>query len=69
MPKTSTRIAYLKRVLQRLEGEDERINEMILSGALTAAGGAMAFQQLMKSREELLLELRSLQAEKKANAP
>ena len=58
---THTRIAYLKRMLKRLEGEDNRIHQLVLKGELSPEGGEIGIQQLKKSREELLSELQTLQ--------
>ena len=60
MHSKSTRIAYLKRMLKRLEGEDVRVQELVVAMQLTPEEAKLVAQQLNKSREELLAELRSL---------
>ena len=67
MIKRNTRIAYLKRMLRRLEGEDVRIKQLIESGQLPREAAGIAFQQLSASREELMSELHTLQAETDAS--
>ncbi len=57
----STKIAYLKRILKRLEGEDSRIQQLVSEGELSPEGGEIANQLLEKSREELRSELETLQ--------
>ena len=66
MIKTSTRIAYLKRMLRRLEDEDTRIEQLIKSGELPGEAGDFTRQQQTQFREKLLSELRTLQAGKEA---
>jgi hypothetical protein len=56
----STRIAYLKRMLKRLESEHDRIQQLISSGELSREGGEMGIQQVKKSREEFRSELENL---------
>jgi hypothetical protein len=63
MAPKSTRIAYLKRMLNRLEGEDTRIQQLISSGELSPEAGKLGIQQLSKSRTELLSELQKLDGE------
>jgi hypothetical protein len=53
MPSRSTRIAYLKRMLRRLEGEDLRIQQLDLS----PEGKEQCINLLKKSRAELREEL------------
>ena len=59
----TTRIAYLKRMLKRLEGEDDRIKQLVSNGDLSSAGGEIGMLQLKRNREELLSELQTLQLE------
>ena len=59
MQSRSTRIAYLKRMLKRLEGEDTRLQNLQSAGELTRPAAELAAQQL--SRDELLTELRKLE--------
>lgn len=62
MPVTkSTRIAYLKRMLGRLAGEDTRIEQLSSKGELPLEGKTLALEQLRKNREELLSELQKLE--------
>jgi hypothetical protein len=61
MPSNSTRIAYLKRMLKRLEGEESRINELVSAKELSPEGGDLAARLVRKSRGELLSELRNLE--------
>jgi len=61
MQSKNTRIAYLKRMLKRLEGESPRIQKLVSTGELTLKGGKLATEQLSKSRQKLLLELQSLE--------
>jgi hypothetical protein len=57
----NTRIAYLKRMLKRLEDEDSRIERLVSEGELSSEGADIGIRQLKKSREELVSELKSLQ--------
>ena len=66
MPSKSTRIAYLKRMLKRLEGEETRVQQLVSSGELSSEGGELTTQQVRKSRGELLSELQELEG--KGNA-
>ena len=63
MQSKNTRIAYLKRMLRRLDSEDARLNQLVSAGALTAEAARLGGQQLAVSRERLLAELQSLEAE------
>lgn len=63
MQAKSTRIAYLKRMLSRLDGEDTRLKDLVSAGELTTEGGELGARQLAKNREQLLAELRSLEAD------
>jgi len=56
----NTRIAYLKRMLKRLEDEDSRIERLVSEGELSSEGADIGIRQLKKSREELVSELKSL---------
>jgi hypothetical protein len=60
MQSKSIRIAYLKRMLKRLEGEDRRIQDLASAGELTLAEAELAVEQLSRSRNQLLTELSSL---------
>jgi hypothetical protein len=57
MPSRSTRIAYLKRMLRRLDGEDLRIQQLDLS----PEGKEQCINLLKKSRAELREELERLE--------
>ncbi len=59
----NTRIAYLKRMLKRLEGEDKRIQQLVSSGKLSPEGGELGIKQVRKNRKELLSELQRLESE------
>jgi hypothetical protein len=61
MQSKSTRIAYLKRMLKRLEGEGIRLQSLVSDGELTRQAAELAVQQLNHSRNELLTELRELE--------
>ena len=61
MQSRGTRIAYLKRMLKRLEAEPTRIQNLAAAGELTGEAAELAVQQLNRSREELLVELRTLE--------
>jgi len=63
MQTKSTRIAYLRRMLARLEGEDARLKDLASAGELTMEGADLGSRQLVKDRERLLAELRSLEAD------
>jgi len=63
MPSKRTRIAYLKRMLSRLEAEDARIQQLVSTGELSPQGTAMSAQLVTKAQEELLSELRKLEIE------
>ena len=66
MQSKSTRIAYLKRMLKRLEGEDVRLRSFISGEELTREAAELAIQQLNHSRNELLAELRELEPDSQA---
>ena len=61
MQSKRTRIAYLKRMLKRLEGEEFRLEQLVSVGELSLEGGQLGKQQLKKTRQELLSELQALQ--------
>jgi hypothetical protein len=61
MQSKSTRIAYLKRMLKRLEGEGIRLQSLVSDGELTRQAAELAVQLLNHSRNELLTELRELE--------
>ena len=56
-----TRIAYLKRLLKRLEPEETRIQRLVESGDLTEKGRDLALQLTRNYRKKLKAELRSLE--------
>jgi hypothetical protein len=60
MQSKSTRIAYLKRMLKRLEGEGIRLQSLESDGGLTRQAAELAVKQLNQSKNELLAELREL---------
>ena len=66
MQSKSTRIAYLKRMLTRLEAEDVRLQSLVSDGDLTPEAAELAVQQLNQSRDELLAELRGLEPDNPA---
>ena len=61
MHSKSVRIAYLTRMLKRLEGQDLRVQSLVSAGQLTFEAAELAVSQLKRSREELLAELRTLE--------
>jgi len=61
MQSKTTRIAYLKRMFKRLEGEDARIQQLVLTEGLSPEAEKILIQQVKKSRDELLAELQNLQ--------
>jgi hypothetical protein len=63
MQSKSTRIAYLKRMLKRLEGEEARLKDLVTAGELTEEGSELGAEQLKRNRAELLSELRTLEGE------
>jgi hypothetical protein len=48
-------------MLKRLEGEDARLQHLVSGGELTQRAAELAVQQLSRSRDELLAELRKLE--------
>jgi hypothetical protein len=56
----NTRIAYLERMLKRLEDENNRMQRLVSEGELSPEGGEIGIRQLKQSREELLSELQTL---------
>ena len=60
MQSKSTRIAYLKRMLKRLEGECIRLQSLVSDGGLTRQAAELAAEQLNHRRTELLAEIREL---------
>lgn len=61
MQSKTTRIAYLKRMLKRLEGEVFRIQELLSVGELSSEAAELAVQQVAASRDTLLTELAVLE--------
>ena len=61
MQSNSTRIAYLKRMLKRLEGENTRLQSLVSDEELTRQAAELAVEQLNHRRTELLAELRELE--------
>lgn len=61
MPSKSTRIAYLKRMLRRLEGENARVQQLVTAGDLSPQGAELAMKLVKKSRQELREELARLE--------
>jgi hypothetical protein len=51
---TSTRIAYAKRMLKRIEGEKCRIARLVAEGELSAEGAEIAKKLLNKAKDELI---------------
>ena len=68
MPSKSTRIAYLKRMLKRLEGEETRVQQLVSTGQLSSEGEELTARQVRKSREDLLSELQELEGKLKRDA-
>ena len=66
MQSKSTKIAYLKPMLKRLDGEDTRLQSLASGGELTQQAAELAVQQLNHSRDELLAELRKLESDNPA---
>ncbi len=62
MQNKSTRIAYLRRMLKRLEGESVRQNELVQNGALMPDAADFASRQIANNIEELTKELTDLDA-------
>jgi hypothetical protein len=69
MQAKSTRIAYLRRMLARLDGEDLRLKDLVAAGELTAEGAELAARQLAKDRDKMLAELRSLEGDDAQSGP
>lgn len=63
MQAKSTRIAYLKRMLKRLDAEELRLNDLVAAGELTQAAADLGTADLKRNRAELLSELRTLESE------
>jgi len=63
MQTKSTRIAYLKRMLKRLDAEDERLQGLVSAGELTHEAAALGAKQLNRDRNELLVELKNLEGD------
>jgi hypothetical protein len=63
MQTKGTRIAYLKRMLKRLEGEFARLKELVGDGIMTEDASKLTFRQLDKQRDELIAEINALQKE------
>ena len=63
MQSKTTRIAYLRRMLKRLESEEGRLQQLVAEGELTAEGAELGKEQLLKNRAELLTELRTLEGD------
>ena len=61
MPSKSTRIAYLKRMLRRLEGEDARVQQLVTAGDLSPQGAELTMKLVTKGRQELREELDKLE--------
>jgi hypothetical protein len=53
-------------MLKRLEGEDLRLQNHVSAGELTRPAAELAVQQLNRSRDELLAELRMLELDNPA---
>ena len=60
MQSKTTRIAYLKRMLKRLDAEELRIQQLVSAGELSSEGGELGIQQLKNDREKLRSELLTL---------
>jgi hypothetical protein len=61
MQSKATRVAYLKRMLKRLDGEGLRIQHLQSVGELNSEAAELAVQQLTASRNTLLIELATLE--------
>jgi hypothetical protein len=61
MQASSTRIAYLKRMLKRLEDAETRLRDLVVAGELTLTAEELGAEQVRNSRAELLAELKSLE--------
>ena len=62
MTSKSARIAYLKRMLRRLDGEDARMQQLVSTGDLSPEGARLTLNLIKKSRQELRSELQELEA-------
>ena len=60
MQSKTARIAYLKRMLKRLDAEELRIQQLVSAGELSSEGGELGIQQLKNDREKLRSELLTL---------
>jgi hypothetical protein len=61
MQSPSTRIAYIKRMLKRLDDEESRLKVLIVAGSLTPEEAELGAKQLQENRERLSAELRNLE--------
>jgi hypothetical protein len=61
---TNVRIAYLKRLLRRLDAEPLRIQELIRAGELSNESASLAERQLDFERSKILRELAELERAK-----
>jgi hypothetical protein len=57
MQSKSMRIAYLKRMLKRLEGEEARLKELVTTGDLTQEAADLGMDQFKQDRAQLVSEL------------
>jgi len=62
MQSTSTKIAYLKRMLRRLEDEKKRIDQLVSSGELSQQASVIAKQLTTKRRDQLMAQLKDLES-------
>jgi hypothetical protein len=62
-----TRIAYVRRMLKRLEPEEMRIQKLVESGDLSEKGRDMALQLTRDYRAKLKAELEALEKQTNMN--
>lgn len=63
MQSKNTRIAYLKRMLKRIESEQARLQKMVALGSLAPPEAEMGMELLVRDRAKLQSELQALEAE------
>lgn len=57
----TARIAYLKRMMKRLEEEKLRLRELLSSGDLTEQAGQMGLELIEANRNKMIAELETLE--------
>ncbi len=61
MQAKTTRVAYLNRMLRRLDAERLRLQELVRANELSSGGADLGTMQLDAHRNEILSELRHLE--------